>query len=155
MSAKFITAILMIAATITTFAAAPVRADSDDVKRVLRTAAGLYIAGRLIQEFQNNGGKIEVHGSHRHKYYRYNQHGYRYGHKPRQYGRAPLPRHCVVQVNSRYTKYALGSMCLRHNYRAAHKLPKSCSMKLGRHTNRWGYSLRCLRNKGYRLAGRH
>ncbi|MDA7425034.1 hypothetical protein [Thalassococcus lentus] len=151
MSRKFITGVLVVAATITAFAAAPARADNDDLKRFVGAAATLYLLGRAIEHAGDNGYTVRTHG------YVHNGHGAHNGHgyvpRPRHNVRPPLPRKCLVRVNKPWTKYALGAGCLKNSYRAFNKLPQRCAMQIQRKKGKaWGYAARCLLRSGYKLA---
>ncbi|MCC1494204.1 hypothetical protein [Cognatishimia sp. F0-27] len=184
MSRRFITGILTLAATITAFSAAgPARADSaDDLRRLLGTAAGIYVTGRILNELANGAGGADVlvHDERRQgggwgrrdgtrQADRWIENTNRYdqsGNRPRQNGnrqarKAPLPAVCMVRVDRQRTTFALPRRCLRRNYVGFNRLPDRCLMRIAPRHNRFGYgqgkpraayALRCLRQKGYRVA---
>ncbi|WGW04856.1 hypothetical protein [Tropicibacter oceani] len=160
MSAKFITGVLAVAATIAAFSALPARADnSEKIAKVVAGVATLYIAGRLIEELADN--KVtQVHGPGGRNGYdgrRYGGNDGRYGDrggrwdKPRH--RKTVPAHCVRRVQMRHTNYVLSSYCLRQSHVSLRQLPQRCQVNW--RTNRGprsGYALSCLKRNGYQIA---
>lgn len=167
MSAKFITGILTIAATVATFSAAPARAggDADKVAKIIAGAATLYIAGQLINELAGNATVVEVHGKHKaddsrgrgrdqgRSGNRYNpRHG---GHWTGKSSRRVLPGSCIRRIPSRHARYALGSGCLQRNDVSLRRIPRACQVTWPtRSGNRSGYALGCLKRSGYKIAYR-
>ncbi|MFZ7093510.1 hypothetical protein [Primorskyibacter sp. 2E233] len=159
MSAKFITGVLTIAATIAAFSAAPARAGNDDeIAKIVAGVATLYIAGQLINELSDNGAIVQVHGpGDRYDDRRYGHQGGKWkggkwqGHRFNKV----LPGSCVRKIQKRHTRFVLPRHCLRRNNVALRHLPQRCEINWrGNRGMRTGYALRCLKRNGYQIARR-
>ena len=150
MSLRFITSVLSIGAVIATVSAVPAKAGNDEFGRFLGAAATLFIIGSIIEAEtrDHRDSKVKVHKPS----------------KPVVTKRAPkpvvtrapspLPRKCMVSVNSSNTNNVMTRQCLEKNYRSASRLPNACGVTLRGKYDRPAYSVRCLRKRGYVVAGR-
>lgn len=148
MSRKFITGVLAVSTFVTALSVVPARAaDPEDVAKFLGVAATLIIIGQALSD---DGGSKASHGGKGGTLPKVvTPHGTRYGpnHKP------PLPRACLREVRGANTKYVLASKCLKRDYIAAPNLPKACKLKVQGHRDVMNaFSLRCLKERGYRIA---
>ncbi|MBV2359016.1 hypothetical protein KUH32_04445 [Thalassococcus sp. CAU 1522] len=161
MSRRFIAGVLAVAIAITGFSANSARADTnaDDVARFLAAATTLFIIGKVIQDNNNDRDrkKKKVYSTHSknsvprvHAVPR-GQQGYK-GHKAHR-GKT-LPSACLIRVDSNKTRYVMGRRCLQRNFAGADNLPGACRMDV-RLRGEWrpAYAVRCLRDRGYRVAG--
>ncbi|MGH1412004.1 MAG: hypothetical protein ACRBB0_00830 [Pelagimonas sp.] len=164
MSAKFITGVITAAALITAIAAAPVRAgnNNDAFKKVVIGATTIYLLNEIIKEVERGGsGNLQLSHGWNGGHDRYGRHGKGRDHGG--YGRhkakkPPIPSHCirVAHGKKKGSRYVASRRCLKHNYRAFNRLPQACKTKFRSHgKKRSAYSVRCLRNHGFRTAGRH
>lgn len=163
MSRKFIGAILGAALTVTTFSAAPARANNDDLARFLGAAATLFIIGKAIESHNDKPrarAPAQTHPKPRpqaHQAPRPSQHSYgkpqreRANHIARR--PAPLPSGCMFPVRRGDTRFAMGARCLNRHYTSSRPLPRACKIKtMTRDGHRKAYSVRCLRQNGYKIA---
>jgi hypothetical protein len=157
MSAKFITAILTAGALVATLSAAPAKAGNEDLKRFIGAPAGLYILGQALENSQVQEVHDRRHGGH-HRQWNHHRAPRYYGHHRKGHGkkwhRPPLPRYCLRRVGGRHQSWlAFSSYCLKRNYPAA--LPRACRDRAWyKGKSRPVYGIRCLKHRGYRLAGR-
>lgn len=174
MSRKFISTILAATLAVTTFAAQPARAASEeDIARILAGAATIFIIGKAIQSSRDNDDdgkkKSKSHKDHsdrdRYKpkkhtsrnddrYHRYGRHETgrsSYGHRS-----TPLPKSCQVTARTRGGHEALfGARCLDRSYQSARRLPGECLRNVQSFRGeRQAYSGSCLRARGYTTASR-
>lgn len=159
MSRKFITTIAAAAVAVTSLNVTPAAAgDEDRLARLLFGAAALVVIGNAINDAQASPRPRTVHQTHNPRpravhQPRHPQHATPRPHKPR--GAYTLPRRCVRYVPRRNGgEYrTLGRKCLKRHFAYAHRLPKVCreSVKI-RGNWRAAYKIRCLRDKGFRLA---
>ncbi|MDJ1018054.1 MAG: hypothetical protein QNJ35_16205 [Paracoccaceae bacterium] len=72
------------------------------------------------------------------------------------YKRRPLPRDCLVVVETRRgDRLAYGQRCVNRNYRYASRLPNQCKVTVNtRRGTRAVYGARCLNRDGWRVASR-
>lgn len=157
------------AAIATAGLSAPARADGEDIAKII---AGIALLGIIAKAVEDDDRDVAPPPT------RYPTYGYtppRYA--PPRYvpPRYIPPRHVPARpVPPRVTRYDLpgaclrsyevnrktirlfGANCLRKNYAYASSLPYACqfqfSTRQGSHT---GYEPLCLRERGYRVAGRH
>lgn len=142
MSRKFIAAILAASIAITSFAAAPARAASDeDIAKFLFGAAALAIIGKAINDSNRDqttrfpDKEIIV--------------------TPRPDRRKVLPRRCVTRANTALgnNTRVLRAKCLKRHYQRANRLPNSCRLPIWTQNGRKpAYLARCLRDRGYTIA---
>lgn len=151
MSRKFITGVLAIASLVTVMAAAPVRADNDDLKRFIGTAATLYL---LQQALEGNGGRVT--------YQQPCGHGYGGNHGGQWHGnghgqKKTLPSTCARTVwgqNNR-KRTVMTNACLNKNNVAVKRLPNMCEQRFWLNGKvRGGFGVDCLRGNGWRVAHR-
>lgn len=152
MSRKFITGVVAISALIATLSASPVRAgDHDDVAKFLGAAATLFIIGKAIQHESNKREKpkarpVETQPT-------FVAPGYHDQVHKQRVRKPALPRACLREVRGARTKYVMGRKCLQRNNIAVNRLPQACKFNVrGNRGVRSVFAVRCLRNKGYRLA---
>lgn len=159
MSRKFIATILAGALAVTGFAAAPARADANDVAKALAGIAALAIIAKTIEN--NRDDKRHhgyVHTPTRNYGHPHGNAGVR-GHVqprplPNRVSQKLLPRRCVVDISGRNrTVRAFGSRCLAGNNINVNRLPNNCQIRIGgNRQDRVLYEAGCLRNHGYSLA---
>lgn len=159
---KFIAAISAASLTISLFAgAAPARADGDDLAKILAGIAVIAIIGKAIDDRNDR--------KHGHVSRNSKGHGQVYAPAPRRhpqakprsvpqrFARYDLPGQCLVTLNTGRNGQMrmFGKRCLRSNYQHFHALPQVCAQEIWTERGvRRGYSPRCLRQNGYRIAGR-
>ncbi|PYG29155.1 hypothetical protein C8N36_10973 [Pelagimonas varians] len=154
MSAKFITGVITVAALIAAIAAAPAQARNNDdaFKKFVIGAGTIYLLHELVnnQHYGGNKKKVERHGGGG-GHGKYGRHG---GHGAK---KAPIPRRCIRKVGGRdHTRRVANRHCLKQSYRSFNRLPSACKTRYRQHgEKRKGYGLRCLRNHGFRVSGRH
>ena len=142
MSRKFIASILAASLAITSLAAAPARADQDDLARFLVGTTALVIIGAALSN-RNSNDSATVEVTRR-----------RDVERPRPRRNTALPGFCRSRVWTRDGNVRfMDGRCLRQNYDQARDLPRACRIRVGegQHTRR-GYEMRCLRNRGYTVA---
>lgn len=139
MSRSFIAGVLAASLAIAGLSALPARAaDADDVARFVGAAATLFILGKIIESKRDDKDHASV------------------ATKSRPRGHAALPGSCLHYVGRGGHRPVLGAHCLKRSYRGYHHLPNACRVSVwykGR--DRAAYGLRCLNQRGYRVAGRH
>lgn len=167
MHRKFIALILGTALTITSAGiAAPARADTNDVAKVLAGLAAIAILGKAIDDARD---RPDVYVNRGHSHYNNGNPGYIRRHTDnRGYNGNPrplpnsvksrdLPRGCLINVDvpGRRDQQLYGARCLENNYAHARSLPRACRADL-RNGNRTRatYKPGCLHQHGYRLARR-
>lgn len=152
MSFRFITSILSAGALIATVSAAPAKAgDHDDLGVFLGTAATLFILGSILNDANDDKKKATVSTRSKPRTVVTRPQSQRVV-TPK---RAPLPQRCKVFVEGGNTHFVLPKKCVDRNYRSAARLPGKCLVTLrGARFDRPAYSLRCLRNRGYKMAKR-
>jgi hypothetical protein len=129
-------------------AAAPARADSDDVARALAAIVGIAIIGAAINDARDDDRVKPVT---RHKPYVAPRP------LPRRINRKLLPEHCFRVLSDRRGAQvpAFGRRCLNRNYSAVSSLPRNCLRQAYGHNGlQYAYGARCLRGHGYQLARR-
>ena len=147
MHRKFIALVIGATVAITSLsAAAPARADSEDLARALAGIAALAIIGKAIHDRRKDddvvtrrtgrGPIIEPRPL------------------PRRVARRALPAQCLRHAETdRGPRRVFGARCLERHYRHAHTLPRDCGRRVWTHRGwRYGYGVRCLRNRGYEIA---
>ncbi len=166
---KFIATILATAVAVTGLTAAPARADSDDLLKILGGVAAIAIIGAAIKDardddkvtrnYPNYGrGHHKSHRKHRHHHakngHRYDNHGARP--LPKRVQRKLLPASCRVNARRHGERFlAYTDWCLDRKFRHAHALPRDCAVKarvLRNNKRRTVYSSRCLGRYGYAAA---
>lgn len=160
MSRKFIAAVLAASLTVTSFAAAPARADNGSTARALGTAATLFILGTAIANARDDNDRdrprAHVPG--------YGPRPYRHGNgpvllgrpgEPGRHHRAELPGRCLLEVRGASSRTILGARCLRERGVNVNRLPERCHIGVRtRHGTSHGYLTNCLSQAGYRIEGR-
>lgn len=149
---KFIAGVVSLSVLITTGAAAPARADEDDVGRALAAILGIAIIGAAIADRNDDDDDDD-----RRVVRRQNVYPQPYVHPKRRTdvsNRRILPQQCLrtFQVD-RGRMPAFGRRCLQRNYSYASELPRRCYTEVWTDRGwRGAYRARCLRERGYRLA---
>lgn len=180
MGLKFIAAVVAAALTVTTFGAAPARADNDLLKS-LAIVAGAAAVGKLIydrnQRAQYNDqpsrNSTQPQGFYRapeqqtyrgpkshngyHPSVRPNSGYYnsvKPRHLPKRVDRKLLPGDCLQSIDTRNGRVRFFSQrCLEQNYQYVNRLPRECAVRFRTYNGpRAGYDARCLRDEGYQLA---
>ena len=148
MSRKFIATIIAASIAVTGFSAAPARADGDDLARFLVGATALVIIGSAINDSRRDRRHRDVYVGRDHRDWR--------PERPRRHRRAALPSTCLRVLNTDNGRVRMmARRCLERNYRQASSLPNSCKIRVRADRKiRKGYKMRCLRDHGYRIAGR-
>jgi len=99
----------------------------------------------------------------RHEYREWNQrrqwhNGHHRDHRPewRRHEARALPGECLRIIQTRRGQERIFSRhCLQREYRHVNRLPEQCHVRFRTDRGpREGYAARCLRQSGYRLAGR-
>ena len=142
----FISAVAGISFVIAGFSAAPARAGDEDVARALAAILGIAIIGAAINDARkDNDAKPVV------------RHYPRPRPLPKQVNRRVLPENCFrAYSDTRGGRVAAFSPhCLNQRYAYASNLPRTC-LRQAFTPRGWRnvYGAKCLRNKGYRVAGR-
>ena len=159
MSRKVIPSLVAAALALTSLSAAPAAADHRHNLNRFIAGAGTIL---LLNEF-SRGGSANVYRDNRDTDRGYTNRGYSHrGDKDRGFkrGRAPLPGYCLRRIRTHQGPVRMfGNRCLQRNYSRADWLPRACRMQVrvwrnGHKVTRVGYHPRCLRNRGYRVAGR-
>lgn len=154
MSRKFISGVLIAATTLALSSVTARAGDNERIGQVLGAAATLYILGQIIENHGEAGTSVRAHTIHRPPVPLVT---------PRRTGPATatprartLPRKCLIPVSGGGTRYFMGSRCLNANFRGASHLPRACRLNYRGHNGitRTGYSVNCLRSRGYQLASR-
>jgi hypothetical protein len=136
MSRKFIATILAASIAITSFTVAPARAASDDdVAKFLFGIATLAIIGKAISNNDRDRDHDVVV-------------------RPQPNNRKVLPRRCLTRAETAVgNKRVMRAKCLNRHYARAERLPQSCRLPYWTNKGRKpGYLMRCLRDRGYRVA---
>lgn len=144
----FIAAVIAMTVAITGFAAAPARADTDDLAKALAGIAALAIIGKAIND--RNDRDHVTHNQHI-----YRPHTLHPKPLPQRVHRYALPERCIRQLETHrgQTRKVFGARCLERHYRHANRLPRNCARQIETHRGwRWVYGARCLRENGYRVA---
>lgn len=159
MHRKFIATVAATSILITGFAAAPARANQDDLGRALAALLGVAIVGAVIHENKKNKkDKARAYVEPQHKIHKPIQ-------KKRHVKPRPLPRRvsehllpgqCLRSFETRRgTARIFGERCLERNYGFTHRLPQHCERRVRTDRGfRVGFGARCLRRQGYELARR-
>lgn len=153
MSRKFITGILIVAATITAISTAPAQAgdrNRDQLRKVIIGASVFYLTARMIDELSRQGVVID---NGRGGYDQDRRRGHDWD-KPRR--RKVLPGSCVRRIEIRdRMRNVMPRRCLKRNDVRVHRLPDRCEINWrGRNGMRTGYKVRCLKKRGYEVARR-
>ncbi len=167
MHRKFITFIVAASMAVTGLSAAPARADSEDVAKVIAGVAALAILGAAIADAKDDKNRhVTRHRGHLRHDNRHRGHGRKLGHRhhrhdgarplPDRVKRKMLPGACRVQARVRHGQAirGFGRRCLKRNYSYVNSLPRNCQSRVrGRHGHlRTIYRGRCLYRHGYREA---
>ncbi|MFK7750977.1 MAG: hypothetical protein AB8B51_00365 [Sedimentitalea sp.] len=171
MHRKFIALITGLAMAITSVSAAPAQADTDDMRRVIAGLAALAIIGAAINLNKNDQAVTHAPDPYVRKpqpRYKpqpnYNRHQPRYNRvqpqnvrpQPQRLSRYNLPAECLANFTvNRTTKRLFGARCLTNKYRFAQSLPYACQYQFRTAgVTRTTYEPVCLRERGYRVAGK-
>ncbi len=167
MSRKFIATILAAALTITSFTAAPARADTKDVAKALAGIAALAIIADAVKDNDRDRrdrdykykSRDREHdytwgGRDRHDRYRYDD--LRPRPLPDRVRGRNLPGQCMVRITGRnIDARAFDERCLARNRVHVNRLPNDCVLRVrGGHPSQTYYAAPCLRAHGYRMARR-
>lgn len=148
MHRHFIAAVATLTVFITSFAAAPARAESDDLAKALAGIAALAIIGKYIHDKNDRD-----HFTHNRQVRR--PHVIKPKPLPHRVSRKALPERCIrhIQTRNGNTRRVFGARCLNNHYRFANQLPRNCARQIETHRGwRSVYGARCLRNNGYQIA---
>lgn len=164
---KFITIIIAASMAVTGLSAAPARADSEDVAKVIAGVTALAILGAAIAEAKDNKDRVVTRnlGHLRHDN-RHRGNGRKLGHRrhghdgarplPDRVKRKLIPDACRVQARARHGQSirGFGRWCLVRHYGYVNSLPRNCESRVrSRHGHmRTIYRGRCLYRHGYRAA---
>ncbi|MEQ9693016.1 hypothetical protein [Shimia sp. SDUM112013] len=161
-SRKFILSILGAAVAVTTLAARPAHALSEeDAAKLLFGAAALFMIGHAITD-DDKPARVTRH-THvppkpRHSHNSHHPKPRPLPERARISYKEYVPRGCVrtFETNRRGSVSMLGARCLDKHYPQAHLLPKTCRTRI--HTPAYGvvkgYDQRCLKDKGFKLTRR-
>lgn len=148
MHRSFIAALVTATLFITSFAAAPARADNRDLARVLAGIAALAVIGKAISDRNDDDRVAKTAPVTRHRNIAPRP-------LPRRAARHALPVNCERRLRTRdgNLRRMFGARCLERHYQYANDLPRSCArqVELGR-DRRWAYGARCLRKNGFTVA---
>ncbi|MFA3919747.1 hypothetical protein [Ruegeria hyattellae] len=151
MHRRFIALIVSLAIAITAISAAPARAD--DTAKVLGGLAALTILGVVLH--RNNKKKKRDRAKVTQSYVPQAPQIHSVRPLPPKVAKYDLPRRCLKPVRG-YPANAplMKRKCLKRHYHHAKSLPQQCQITYwnGERT-RNAYEPRCLRRKGYRIAG--
>ena len=161
MHRKFIATVVATSILLTGFAAAPARANQEDVGRALAALLGIAIVGAVIHDSnKDNKTKAQVYSQPKNKVQK-KQLQKKKKHVqarplPRRVSQHLLPRKCLRSFETRRgTTRILGQRCLERNYGFTHRLPQHCERRVRTDLgSRFGFGARCLRKQGYKLAHR-
>ncbi|MGX9355770.1 hypothetical protein ACS3SW_11625 [Roseobacteraceae bacterium S113] len=153
MSKTFISTVLAAALAITSFTAAPARAELTNAEKFLLGAGALVILGTAIEQSQRGSNRKATVT--RHKQVIQHQPAPRKK-QVKQKRLRPLPAFCLTRVRANDGPRRLFSQrCLQNNYRQVNRLPNRCKTWVqGPRGTRVGYKPRCLRRAGFEIAGR-
>lgn len=159
MHRKFIATIAAASILITGFAAAPARADQDDVGKALAAILGIAIVGAVIHDKNKDKKRKRAHvvKPKPHKKTYDARTPTRKVHPrplPRRISEHLLPGKCLRSFETtRGTKRIFGQRCLERNYSFTHRLPQHCERRVRTDRGvRSGFAARCLNRQGYQLA---
>ncbi|TNF64746.1 MAG: hypothetical protein EP307_01840 [Rhodobacteraceae bacterium] len=155
MHRKFIAAVIAATIAITGFAAAPARADGDDVARALAGIAALALIARAIDK--RNDERAVARQQHHFQPHKPQYHApapIKPRPLPPQVSRKLLPEQCLRTFDGPHGQtHAFGARCLSRNYTFAESLPRQCAEQVWtRQGTGWAYNARCLRRQGYQTA---
>ncbi|WP_132541303.1 hypothetical protein [Rhodovulum euryhalinum] len=142
MTRRLIAPLLAAALALTPMAAAPARADGEDIAKALLGAVVLYgIAEGLDSRDRKDNRRVEQ------------RHDDRRGWQDAHRGRT-IPAQCIRTVQSRNgTRQFVPEACLRRE--GVRRLPDHCAVSIsGPRRERDVYGLRCLQQSGFRVEGR-
>jgi hypothetical protein len=170
MSRKFIAAVLAASLAITTFSAAPARADGKDALKLLGAAGALYLLGNSIAQARDRAEderkkdkrkrEEEKRREERAKDWR-ERHDSRRTDPPRVVGPAfgqrrdaqyVLPARCMMRINGGGSRFAFDRECMTNAGVRTSRLPDACEMYVrdGGRKER-AFDGACLRRNGYGL----
>lgn len=152
---KFISGVVGLSLLITAGAAAPARADSDDVGRAVAALLGLAIVGAVIADARKDDRKAKAQVV-RPEPIVTPRRTVTPRPLPRDVRRKLLPQQCLRNFNVQDGVLpAFGQRCLSRNYEFSGALPGRCYREVWTDRGRRGvYTARCLRRQGYQLARR-
>ncbi|EAU46751.1 hypothetical protein [Salipiger bermudensis] len=178
MSRKFIAAVLAASLAITTFSAAPARADGKDALKLIGAAGALYLLGNSIAQARERAederkkdkrkkeekARQEAHAKQwreRHENRRDERHDARRTDPPRVVGPAfgqrrdaqyVLPARCMMRIEGGGSRYAFDRDCMTNAGVRTSRLPDACEMYVrdGGRKER-AFDGACLRRNGYGL----
>ena len=161
MHRKFIATVVATSILFTGFAAAPARANQEDVGRALAAIIGIAIVGAMIHDSKKDKkSKVQVYKQPKKKVQK-KQVQKKKKHVqarplPRRVAQHLLPSKCLRSFETRRgTARIFGQRCLERNYEFTHRLPQHCERRVRTDRgSRFGFSARCLRKQGYKLARR-
>ena len=157
MHRKFIATIAAASILITGFAAAPARANQDDLGRALAALLGVAIVGVVIHENKKKKKqRAHVQPAPRHKIHKPIQKRRHIKPRtlPRRVSEHLLPGRCLRSFETRRGNARIfGERCLERHYGFTHRLPQHCERRIRTDRGpRFGFGARCLRKQGYKLA---
>ena len=132
--------------------AGPVRADTDDVAKVLAGIAALYLAGRYMEQRRGQPFEIDIPGLAGNARAPAPTYG---GH--RRIAEKTLPDICRMEIErgGLYNR-AYDAQCLERRLASPDLLPRSCQRPVpGARRDREIYDARCLQREGWREARAH
>ena len=156
MHRKFIATVVATSILFTGFAAAPARANQEDVGRALATLIGIAIVGAVIHDSnKDKKSKVRVNKQPEKKMQKKKKHVLARP-LPRRVAQHLLPSKCLRSFETRRgTARIFGQRCLERNYEFTHRLPQHCERRVRTDRgSRFGFGARCLRKQGYKLARR-
>lgn len=152
MSRKFITSILIAAVTVTglSLSAAPAKAGNDDLAKLLFGATALVIIGKAVSD--RNRHSTAPAETTRYDDYRWEEERRKRREARRNFRQ--LPASCLRQHYTRDGRVRMMSAhCLERKYNHVSRLPQACKARVRTENGpRRGYKMRCLRDRGFRLA---
>ncbi|MCA0963790.1 hypothetical protein [Salipiger bermudensis] len=170
MSRKFIAAVLAASLAITTFSAAPARADGKDALKLLGAAGALYLLGNTVAQARERAKderkrdkrerEEEKRREERAREWR-ERHDARRPAPPRVIGPAfghrrdaeyVLPSQCMMRIDGGASRFAFDRDCMTNAGVRTSRLPDACEMYVrdGGRKER-AFDGGCLRRNGYRL----
>lgn len=158
MHSKFIATVTAASIFITGFAAAPARANQEDVGRALAALLGVAIIGAVIHDSKKDKkAQARVHKQPRQQVHTPVKKKSKVKARPlpRRVSEHLLPGRCLRSFKTRRGDMTrmFGRQCLNQSYGFTNRLPQHCERRV--RTNRGmrvGFGVRCLRNQGYKLA---
>lgn len=161
MHQKFIGTIAAISIIITGFAAAPARANDQNLNGALAALLGIAVVGAIIHEKKKDKKRSRaqvVHKEPQKKTYdaRTQTRHIKPRPLPRRLSARLLPGQCLRSYETtRGAMRIFGQRCLEQNYKFTHSLPQHCERRVRTDRGmRFGYAARCLNRQGYELARR-